>query len=277
MVLVLGRSSHGAVQRAVPRASKARKAMGRFVGKVAVITGASTGIGLATAHRLRGEGARLVLFARSERDLAAAAAELGGDVLTVAGDVTRLTDLDRLYEQVQRRFERVDVLFVNAGVAEFVLAPEVDAAHYARIFDTNVFGAFFSVQKALPLMRQGSAIVFNTSVANRLGAARTSIYAASKAAVRSFARSLAAELCERGIRVNAVSPGPTESAIHAKYAASMSAEVLAEMSAITLPRVKLGRMARAEEVAAAVAFLASDEASFIIAQELAVDGGMSSL
>jgi NAD(P)-dependent dehydrogenase (short-subunit alcohol dehydrogenase family) len=251
--------------------------MGRFEGKVAVVTGASTGIGLATARRLHAEGAQVVLFARSERDLAAAAAELGANVLAVAGDVSRLDDLTRLYAEVQRRFERLDVLFANAGIAEFVLAAEVDPAHYARLFDSNVFGAFFSAQKALPLLRPGGSIVFNTSVANRVGAPRTSIYAASKAAVRSFARTLAAELCERGIRVNAVSPGPTESAIHAKYAASLSAEVLDEMRANTMPRLRLGRMARAEEVAAAVAFLASDEASFILGQELAVDGGMSAL
>ncbi len=251
--------------------------MGRFEGKVAVVTGASTGIGLAAARRFHSEGAQVVLFARSERDLAAAASELGGNALAVAGDVSRLADLTRLYAEVQRRYERVDVLFANAGIAEFVLAAEVDAAHYARVFDVNVFGAFFSAQQALPLMRAGGAIVFNTSVANRVGAPRTAIYAASKAAVRSFARTLAAELCERGIRVNAVSPGPTESAIHAKYAASLNAQALDEMRANTMSRLKLGRMARAEEVAAAVAFLASEDASFIIGQELAVDGGMSAL
>jgi NAD(P)-dependent dehydrogenase (short-subunit alcohol dehydrogenase family) len=248
----------------------------RFRDKVAVITGGSSGIGLATARRLHEEGAELVLFARSETDLRAAAASCGG-ALTIAGDVCQLEDLARLYAEVGRAFGRVDVLFANAGVAEFMLGREATPEAYARLFDTNVRGAFFTVQGAVPLMKPGSAVVLTTSVANRLGQERLSLYAASKAAVRSMARTWAGELCRQGIRVNAVSPGPTESAIHGKYAAKLSPAVLEEMGAATMARLKLGRMATAEEVAAAVAFLASPEAAFIVGQELVVDGGISAL
>jgi NAD(P)-dependent dehydrogenase (short-subunit alcohol dehydrogenase family) len=218
-----------------------------------------------------------VLFARSEADLAQARRELGADVLTVPGDVARTEDLSRLYAETERAFGRVDVLFANAGIAEFVPSSEVTSEHYDRLFDTNVRGAFFSAQKAAPLMTRGGAIVFNTSVANVLGAARTSIYAATKAAVRSFVRTLANELWAHEIRVNAVSPGPTESTIHGKYAAGMSEQARDEMSKAVFARLRLGRMGKAEEVAAAVAFLASAEAAFIIGQELAVDGGLSAL
>jgi NAD(P)-dependent dehydrogenase (short-subunit alcohol dehydrogenase family) len=251
--------------------------MRRFENKVAVVTGGSTGIGLAAARRFHDEGAKLVLFARSEADLAEAKRELGANVLTVAGDAARTEDLGRLYAETERTFGHVDVLFANAGIAEFVPSSEVTSEHYDRLFDTNVRGAFFSAQRAAPLMTRGGAIVFNTSVANVLGAARTSIYAATKAAVRSFARTLANELWAHEIRVNAVSPGPTESTIHAKYAAGMSEHARDEMGKAVFARLRLGRMGKAEEVAAAVAFLASAEAAFIIGQELAVDGGLSAL
>lgn len=260
----------------VGRANRERE-MRKFQGKVAVITGGSSGIGLATARLLLSEGAQVVMFARSEPDLANAKAGLSGEVLTIAGDVTRDDDLTRLFSETARAFGRVDVLFANAGVAEFMPAVEVTPEHFTRLFDINVRGVFFTVQKALPLMSAGGSIVLTTSVANRIGAERTSIYSATKAAVRSLARTLSSELCSRGIRVNAVSPGPTESAIHAKYAASLSAEVLGEMGAATMARLKLGRIAKAEEVAAAVVFLASTEAAFIVGQELVVDGGISAL
>lgn len=251
--------------------------MRRFEDKVVVITGGSTGIGLAVAQRVHAEGARVVLFARHEAELRAAADIMRTNVLTVAGDVRREEDLTRLFALTQSTFGRVDVLVANAGIAEFVGAFEVTAEHYERVFDTNVRGAFFSVQKAVPLMPPGSSIVLVSSVANRVGVPHTSIYGASKAAVRSLARTLATELLERGIRVNAVSPGPTESAIHAKYAAPMKPEALERMATATQARLKLGRMAKAEETAAAIAFLASTEAAFVLGQELVVDGGISAL
>lgn len=251
--------------------------MQRFLDRVAVVTGASSGIGFATARALVREGAHVYLFARTEAGLSAARTELGARATAVQGDVSCAADLERLYAQVALEHGRVDVLFANAGIAEFRALEEADEQHYQRVFDANVRGAFYTVQKALPLLKPGAAIVLNTSVANSVGVPRTAIYAASKAAVRSFARTMAKELCERGIRINAVSPGPTESAIHAKYAQGMSEQALAEMGALTMSRLALGRMGKAEEVAAAVLFLASDEASFVLGQELAVDGGIAAL
>lgn len=251
--------------------------MQRFVDKVAVITGGSSGIGFATARALVREGAEVVLFATHADRLAAAKAELGTRAHSVVGDVTRQADLDRLYTFVRERLGRIDILFVNAGVAEFVAVEEVTEAHFERLFDVNVRGAFFTLQRAIPLLGAGSAVVLNTSVANRVGARSTSVYAATKAAVRSFARTFSAELVARGVRVNAVSPGPTESAIHEKYAKDLSAEQLAEMTQETMSRLPLKRLARAEEVASAVLYLASSDAAFVIGQELVVDGGISAL
>ncbi|MEY4508008.1 MAG: hypothetical protein RLZZ450_130 [Pseudomonadota bacterium] len=251
--------------------------MQRFQHKVAVITGGSSGIGFATARALLREGAEVVLFATRAEGLAAAKAELGARVHTVAGDVTQASDLDRLFAFVRERLGRIDVLFVNAGIAEFVAVEEVSEQHFERLFDVNVQGAFFTMQKALPLLGPGSAVVLNTSVANRVGARRTSVYAATKAALRSFARTFSAELVPRGVRVNAVSPGPTESAIHGKYAKDMTPEQLAEMTQETMRRLPLSRLARAEEVASAVLYLASSDAAFVLGQELVVDGGISAL
>jgi NAD(P)-dependent dehydrogenase (short-subunit alcohol dehydrogenase family) len=162
-------------------------------------------------------------------------------------------------------------------MAEWVLAEEVTPEHFDRVFAVNVRGAFFTIQQAMPHLRSGAAVVLNTSVANRVGAARTSVYSASKAALRSLARTLSTELLARGIRVNAVSPGPTETPIHAKYSRHLAPEVLQEMVAATMKRMPMGRMAKAEEVAEAVLFLASPASSFVVGQELAVDGGLTAL
>jgi NAD(P)-dependent dehydrogenase (short-subunit alcohol dehydrogenase family) len=245
--------------------------------KVAVITGGSSGIGLAAARRFRAEGAQVALFARSEADLAAASRSLEGDVLTCAGDVTNDRDLLRLFDAVATRHGGIDALFVNAGVAEWALAAEVTPEHFDRLFAVNVRGAFFTVQHALPHLRPGASIVLNTSVANRVGAARTSVYSATKAAVRSLARTLSAELVGRGVRVNAVSPGPTETPILAKAARGIEPAVLEAMGRATMGRIPLGRLGKPDEIAAAVVFLASPDSSFIVGQELAVDGGLSAL
>jgi NAD(P)-dependent dehydrogenase (short-subunit alcohol dehydrogenase family) len=245
--------------------------------KVAVITGGSSGIGLAAARKFRERGASVVLFARDSPQLAAAGRELGEGTLAIAGDVTAQGDLDRLYASVRARYGRIDSLFVNAGIAEWVPVEAVTSEHFDRLFAVNVRGAFFTVQKAIPLLGAGAAVVLNTSVADRVGAPRTSIYSASKAALRSLARTLSAELVARGVRVNAVSPGPTETPIHVKSSQGLSPEVLRQMGEQTMRRVPMGRLAKAEEVAEAVVFLGSPAASFVVGQELAVDGGLSAL
>jgi NAD(P)-dependent dehydrogenase (short-subunit alcohol dehydrogenase family) len=251
--------------------------MRRFEDKVVVVTGGSAGIGLAVARRVHAEGARVVLFARGVQQLSAAQAGFERNVLTVAGDARREEDLRRLFAETERIFGGVDALIVNAGLAEFIELAEVTQDHYERLFDTNVRGALLTVQRALSVLKPGSSVVLVTSVANTVGVAGTSVYGASKAAVRSLARTLGAELLPLGIRVNAVSPGPTESTIHAKYAATMTPAALEQMGAATFARLKMGRMAKAEETAAAIAFLASPESSFIVGQELAVDGGITAL
>jgi NAD(P)-dependent dehydrogenase (short-subunit alcohol dehydrogenase family) len=251
--------------------------MGQLDGKVAVVTGGSSGIGLASAMRFRAEGASVVLFARDSATLAEACRAVGGNTKAVAGDVTKDADLAELFAKVTAEHGGIDVLFVNAGVAEWVLADEVTPKHFDRLFAVNVRGAFFTIQGAIPLLRQGATIVLTTSVADAVGARRTSVYSATKAALRSFARTLSAELLPRGVRVNAVSPGPTETPIHAKYAQGLRPEVLQEMGKATMSRIPHGRMAKADEVAQAVLFLASPASSFIVGQELAVDGGLTAL
>src|SRR3954447_26440634 len=182
--------------------------MSGFRNKVAVITGGNSGIGLATAKELRLRGARVVISGRDEKTLAEAAAAIGGDTLAVRADVSRLADLDKLFARTKERFGSIDVLFVNAGIAKFAPVEQTTEAMHDEILDINFKGAFFTVQKALPLLNDGGAIVINTSVASGKSMPTGSVYAASKAALRSLTRTLAAELLGRRIRVNAVAPGP---------------------------------------------------------------------
>jgi NAD(P)-dependent dehydrogenase (short-subunit alcohol dehydrogenase family) len=249
--------------------------MQRLLNKVALITGGGSGIGLASAHAMVKEGAKVILFGRDASRLDDARALLGEAVTTLVGDVTNLADLDQLYIQIQAQHGGLDVLFANAGVARIRTIEAVDEAAFDETFDTNARGTFFTVQKAIPLLRPGASVIMNTSVANQAGVVGMSLYAASKAAVRSFVRCFAAELVGKQIRVNAISPGPTWTPIHTKY--GVPEEMLEGMAKATLDLIPLKRMADPAEIAAAVVFLASPDSSFVLGEELVVDGGTTSL
>jgi NAD(P)-dependent dehydrogenase (short-subunit alcohol dehydrogenase family) len=249
--------------------------MNTFTNKVAVITGGNSGIGLATAKELRRRGASVVISGRDEKTLAEAAASIGGDTLAVHADVSRLADLDKLFARTKERFGSIDVLFVNAGIGKFAPVEQTTEAIFDEMMDANFKGAYFTVQKALPLLKDGWAIVFNTSVASIKGFPTTSVYSASKAALRSLARTLAAELVGRRIRVNAVAPGPIQTPIFGKM--GLPSESAKDVIAGFVAQVPMKRIGQAEEVVNAVAFLASDEASYVTGVELNIDGGMGQL
>jgi NAD(P)-dependent dehydrogenase (short-subunit alcohol dehydrogenase family) len=245
--------------------------MGRLAGKVAVITGANSGIGLETAKRFVEEGAQVVITGRRKDELDKAAAEIGENVVAVQGDVSHLEDLDRLYAEVKAKFGHIDILFANAGLGQVAPLGAVTEEHFDREFDVNVKGLFFSVQKALPLFKDGGSIILNSSVAGHKGIGGFSVYSATKAAVRSFARSWTSDLKDRKIRVNAISPGPIETPIFGKM--GLTEEQSAEFANLIISSVPLGRVGQSEEVAAAATFLASNESSYITGIDLSVDGG----
>lgn len=245
----------------------------KLTGKIAVITGGNSGMGLATAKRFVEEGAHVVITGRREKDLAEAAAFIGRNVTTVAGDVSNLEDLDRLYAVVKEKHGHIDILFANAGGGTVGPLATATESHFDKIFDVNVKGLFFTVQKALPLFKDGGSIILNSSNANVLGVPAFTAYAASKAAVRSFARGWTMELKDRKIRVNSMSPGPIETPALEK--AGLTAEQAEQAAAQFASQVPLGRRGKPEEIAAVVVFLASDESSYITGVDLAVDGGMA--
>ncbi len=249
--------------------------MSRFEGKVAVVTGGNSGIGLATAKKFAAEGAKVVISGRDQTTLDAAAKEIGGDVLAVKADVSSLSDLDRLFAESKNKFGGIDALFVNAGIAKFAPIADTDESLFDEMMTINFKGAYFTIQKALPLLNDNAAIVLNTTVAHNIGMPSSSVYAASKAALRSLARSLSAELIERGIRVNAVAPGPIETPIYGRM--GVSQEAVQEMAAGILGLVPMKRFGSADDVANAVLFLASAESSYVLGVELNVDGGMAQL
>ena len=240
-------------------------------GKVAVVTGGNSGIGLATAKRLQEEGARVAISGRSKKTLDEAVKTIGNGVVAVQSDVAKLTDVDKLFAEVSQKLGKIDVLFVNAGVAKFPSLAETSESVYDELFDINMKGAYFTIQKALPFLNDGASIILNTSVAGSKGFAGASAYSATKAALRSLARTAAAELVGRGIRVNAVAPGPIVTPILGRT--GLPKEALDEFTKELTAQVPMKRFGQPEEVAAVVAFLASQDASYITGVEISVDGG----
>ncbi|CEG58304.1 SDR family oxidoreductase [Legionella fallonii] len=249
--------------------------MKKLEGKVSVITGGTSGIGLATAKLFFEEGASVVIVGRDSKTLQAAKDELGDKVLALQADVAKLLDLDRVFAEIKSTFGRIDVLFANAGIANFVPLSEVNEDFFDKMMDVNVKGLFFTVQKSIPLMRKGSSIILTSSSLQQRALPGGSVYSASKAAVRSFGRGFAADLVDKGIRVNVISPGPVETPIYKKM--GLSEEKLNMMSQKMTERVPLKRMGHPDELAKAALFLASDDSDFIFGAELCVDGGVAQL
>jgi len=246
---------------------------GKLNGKLAVVTGGNSGIGLATAKRFVSEGAYVFITGRRQKELDTAVKEIGKNVTAVRGDVANLADLDRLFAQIKKEKGSLDIVFANAGVARYAPLGEIAEEFYDSIFDINVKGILFTVQKALPLLREGGSIILNASIVASKGLASNSVYSATKAAVRSFARTWTTDLRSRRIRVNAVSPGPIDTPGLTELLTS--SEVGQQRKEMISTGVPLGRLGTPDEIAKAVVFLASDDASYITGIELFVDGGFA--
>ncbi|MEG9524358.1 MAG: SDR family oxidoreductase [Hyphomicrobiales bacterium] len=244
---------------------------GRFQDKVVVVTGGTSGIGLAAAKAFATEGASVFITGRRQEALDAAVKQIGGKITGVRGDMANLADIDRLYDAVQQKHAQIDVVYANAGGGEFAPLGAISEAHYQGTFDTNVKGVLFTVQKALPLLRDGAAIVLTGSTAGSSGTPAFSVYGATKAAIRSFARNWILDLKDRRIRVNTISPGVTETAgLNDLFGGGDQAAATKDYLAGQIPA---GRVGQPEEIAEAVLFLASDAASFVNGVELFADGG----
>ena len=247
--------------------------MNKLVGKIALITGGNSGIGLATAKQFVNEGAYVFITGRRDPELAVAVKEIGRNVTGVQGDVSNLGDLDRLFAQIKREKGKLDIVFANAGMAKYAALGKITEELYDLTFDINVKGLLFTVQKALPLLPDGASIILNASIVASKGLSSNSVYSATKAAVRSFARTWTTDLKARRIRVNAVSPGSTDTpGLSDLLASGEAGQERLKMISNTVP---LGRLGRPDEIAKAVVFLASDDSSYITGTELFVDGGFA--
>jgi NAD(P)-dependent dehydrogenase (short-subunit alcohol dehydrogenase family) len=249
--------------------------MKRYAGKTAVITGGNSGIGLATAKLFHDEGANVAISGRDQKTLDEAVDIIGGGTLAVKADVSKLADIDRLYAQVAAKFGKIDAIFANAGIAKFAPVADSSEQMFDETFDINVKGMFFTLQKAVPHLNDNAGIVLNSSVVNSLGTPNASVYSASKAAVRSLARTFAAELVGRGIRVNVVSPGPIVTPIFGRT--GLPQEMVDQFSEMVKAENPMKRFGAPDEVGHAVLFLASSDASYITGVDLNVDGGRGQL
>ncbi len=247
----------------------------KLADKIAVITGGNSGIGRATAEEFQRQGAKVVIFGRNRETLDETVDALGDGAVGVQGDVANLDDLDRLFAEVKERHGRIDVLVANAGIAPAAPLEHADEEHFDKVFDVNVKGLFFTVQKALPLLTEGASVVFTGSSVSYKAMANMSVYAATKAAVRSLARTFSAELLPRGIRVNVLSPGPIETPIFGRM--GLPQEALDEMAQGITEQVPIGRFGSAEEMAKAALFLASSDSSYVIGADLLADGGYATM
>jgi len=248
---------------------------GKLEGKIAVVTGGTSGIGLATAKRFVAEGAVVFITGRRQAELDRAADEIGPNAVAVRADSSNLTDLDRLYSRVKMEKGRIDILFANAGIGEFATLGEITEEHYDKTFNTNVKGVLFTVQKAVPLFRDGGSIILNASTVASMGTPAFGVYSATKAAVRNFARSWILDLADRHIRVNVVSPGPI--ATPGLDGLAETEEQARQFKAGMVANIPMGRLGAPDEVAKAVVFLASDDSSFVNGTELFVDGGFAQI
>ena len=247
----------------------------RFKGKVAVVTGGNSGIGLGVAKAYAQEGAQVAITGRNKNTLEAAAKEIGDGTLAIQSDAGNLAEIEAAMKKINERFGRIDALFVNAGVGQFVPFEQITEKFFDETVDINMKGVFFTVQKAIPLMSKGSAIVLNASINAHLGMPGTTVYGATKAAVVNMAKTLSADLLEKGIRVNVISPGPITSALLTRD--GITQEKLQETKDWIQSKVPIKRFGTPEEIAAAVLYLTSPESAFVVGTELIIDGGMSTL
>jgi NAD(P)-dependent dehydrogenase (short-subunit alcohol dehydrogenase family) len=244
---------------------------GRFTDKVAVVTGGNSGIGLATAKAFAREGANVAITGRSDRTLKAAQEELGPEALVIQADTSRVPEIEAAMDRIRKRFDRIDALFVNAGIGRFVPFEAVTEEFFDETMATNLKGAFFTVQKAVPLLSRGAAVVLNASINAHMGMPGSSVYGASKAAVVNLAKTLSADLLQRGVRVNVVSPGPIATPIFDRM--GLPEEQTRQTKEWITGQIPLKRFGHPDEIAAAVLYLASSESAFVVGTELVVDGG----
>jgi NAD(P)-dependent dehydrogenase (short-subunit alcohol dehydrogenase family) len=247
----------------------------RFQGKVAVVTGGNSGIGLGVAKAYAREGAQVAITGRNEKTLQAAAKEIGDGTLAIQSDAGKVAEIETAMKKIKERFGRIDAMFVNAGVAKLIPFDEVTEEFFDETVNINMKGVFFTVQKAIPLMSKGSAIVLNASINAHLGMPGTTVYGATKAAVINMAKTLSRDLLEKGIRVNAISPGPITSALLGRD--GMSQEKVQEIKDWIQSQVPIKRFGTPEEIAAGVLYLTAPESAFVLGAELIIDGGMATL